>query len=144
MAILEKLLSENNNIFKYSELPIEGKKSIDIYYKDEQELDINSDDTFKYFEVSIEILKEAIGCPDGLDLNGFEEYHKWYLEEGDTPTHKETYAVILSNDEEVIYDGWHRFHSYVESKVSMIPCVIPHNIDWKSKWEDNCNKLITN
>lgn len=48
------------------------------------------------------------------------------MEVGDTPDHKDVWAIILDADyEDVIWDGWHRFHCYIEKNISVIPAILP-------------------
>jgi|TARA_Y100000034_G_C6675939_1_gene296955 cobalamin biosynthesis Mg chelatase CobN len=53
----------------------------------------------------------------------FDAYHKWYQNEGNHITNP-TWPVILSNfDDEILQDGWHRFHAYIELGANEIPAV---------------------
>lgn len=57
----------------------------------------------------------------------FEEYHSWYINHGDTPNHSEQWAVIIGRgciSDEIIEDGWHRFHSYIKNNYNSIPFII--------------------
>lgn len=57
----------------------------------------------------------------------FEEYHTWYINNGDTPNYSDQWAVIIGQGciaEEIIEDGWHRFHSYIKNNIKTIPFVI--------------------
>lgn len=59
----------------------------------------------------------------------FGDYHRMYISGGDIPNHTGRWAIILSDDErEIILDGWHRFHCYVEKGIQIIPCVYPVRI----------------
>lgn len=68
--------------------------------------------------------------PNFEDYDGFDQYHHDYVQDGqklgDMPDHPSvSHAVILgAADEDVIYDGWHRFHDYVRKGVTEIPCVV--------------------
>jgi hypothetical protein len=53
----------------------------------------------------------------------FSEYHKWY---GNATDHGNSILPIIINfnNEELIEDGWHRFHSYFEKGLTKIPVVL--------------------
>lgn len=64
----------------------------------------------------------------------WEDYHAAYTR-GPTPKHPEAnrWPVLLSSDDsETIWDGWHRFHSYIRDGAQDIPAVFypleHHNI----------------
>lgn len=60
------------------------------------------------------------------DHKSWKSYHDWYRDNCGIPKHsaKELWPVILSGfPDEVLEDGHHRFHSYVELGVKEIPCV---------------------
>lgn len=60
------------------------------------------------------------------DYKSIEDYVKSYDLYRDTPYHKSNnrWPVILSEfDDEVLEDGWHRFHCYYRRKDKSIPCV---------------------
>lgn len=127
----------NGTVVTYENLPQCARKSVDIYYKDEFGYEINPDDMFYYAEIPTEQLKKSIGCPNDLPYKTFEEYHKWYMDGGDIPNHKEVWAIILSSDEyEVIFDGWHRFHHYVDIGINMIPAIHPIYVEEFTKGDN--------
>lgn len=115
----------NGLVIPFRRLPVHIKKAIYVYYTFELEHVIRSDDVFGYIEVPIEVLTNAIGCPQELGYANFDEYHKWYIEGGDIPQHESLWPIILSGDAEIILDGWHRFHSYVDKGIQVVPCVYP-------------------
>lgn len=58
--------------------------------------------------------------------NDFDAYHKWYMEHGSVPMHKERWPIVLQHPDlesslGPIEDGWHRFHSYVAQGDKTIP-----------------------
>lgn len=58
---------------------------------------------------------------DAGEFDSFEEYHEWYIgchveDHGDS-----VFPVIEWNQDEWLYDGWHRFHSYVRRGFNEIP-----------------------
>ena len=114
-------------VFAYRDLPTPGKRAIKRYFADEAGNDISADQPFGYVELPTEALMKAIG--PGLDtpFKNFDEYHAWYVGGGDMPDHKkQSFAVILDGDgDEIIWDGWHRFHDYVRKGFKTIPCVMP-------------------
>jgi len=64
------------------------------------------------------------GNRDGF--SSFDEYHKWYIENGGIPHHSKAnpFPCILSSfNDELFQDGWHRFHRYCQLGMKFIPCV---------------------
>ena len=64
------------------------------------------------------------------DFDSFQDYQKWYLKHiaGDKflPRHRRTdrWPCIISGfDDDVLEDGWHRFHCYVKRKDPTVPCI---------------------
>ena len=58
-----------------------------------------------------------------LDWDSFENYHKWYGDENTDHGDSVLPIIIDFDDEELIVDGWHRFHSYVRKGLDQIPVV---------------------
>ena len=75
---------------------------------------------------AIETRKESDLYIDFIKDGGtFEDYHKWYIKQG-LPSHGagKRWPVILSGfNEEVIEDGWHRFHLYYKQGAKKIPII---------------------
>lgn len=112
--------------FKY--LPENAKKAIIVYFIDEFDLEVNEDTMFGYVEIPRTELERAIENHVDFDHENFKEYHKWYLDGGDIPRHAEIWPIILDTDvrtDEIIFDGWHRFHWYVSQGIDMIPSILP-------------------
>ena len=133
----------------FSELPYQYKKSLIIYFyegdivkwsinnsideisKDDNLIDIlindyisvgrNKNKSFAYGLVPTEILTKEITKRMGFKT--FKEYHEWY---NDNTEHGDSILpIILSLDnEELIEDGWHRFHSYYRKGIKKIPVVV--------------------
>lgn len=64
------------------------------------------------------------------DWDSFKEYHKWYmgrcLWKNSNKHYSEIWPSILdgdSDDWEVLQDGWHRFHTYVEQGKKTMPLI---------------------
>lgn len=111
--------------YAFSNLPQAGKNAVQVYWADEFGLEISPNSLWGYVEIPVEALKQAIGGME--DHPDFESYHQWYTTGGDIPDYSNAdYAVILDNiyEEEVILDGWHRFHDYVRKGVKNIPAVL--------------------
>ena len=57
--------------------------------------------------------------------SSFDEYHAWYTSMPDVPNHdplnRWPSMVNLEEDEELFWDGWHRFHSYIRSGHATVP-----------------------
>jgi len=73
---------------------------------------------FYYGEVPIDLIKDEV--KDRMGYKTFDEYHKWY---GDDTDHGDSVlpVIIDFDDEELIIDGWHRFHSYVRKGLDNVP-----------------------
>lgn len=82
-------------------------------------------------QLVIKIMEEGEYLGDGLNEKlpfkyEFKAYHKWYMSGCGVEKHtkKNAWPCILSDfDDEFFQDGWHRFHRYIELKISSIPCV---------------------
>ena len=112
-------------VYDFSNLPQAGKNAIIAYYEEEHGMTVPPDSKWGYVELPMDSLKQAIGGFGGEHAD-FDAYHVWYIDGGDIPNHAgPEYAVILSGDSDVIYDGWHRFHHYVRSGVEVVPAVLP-------------------
>jgi len=113
---------------KFKDLPEQAKKSIEVYFIEEYEVEIYDDTIFGYVEIPRIELEKAIENHVDFRHKDFKAYHQWYLEGGDIPGHIEVWAIILDTDirtDEVIFDGWHRFHCYVEQGIEVIPAIVP-------------------
>jgi hypothetical protein len=115
----------------FSKLPRDYKKSLMIFREEgignnDKKIDELLDQltpgekrkVFYYGEVPIELIKEEVR--KRLGYKTFDEYHKWY---GDDTDHGDSVLPIIIDfgDEELIIDGWHRFHSYVKKGLDKIP-----------------------
>jgi hypothetical protein len=122
LALTTMLMQEfNGEILRFKELPDNAKKAIITLNNEASGEKIHGNKRFGYVEVPIEAIISLI--ESYKEWYPFQDYHREYINAGDIEFHKETWAIIL-DDEEVIFDGWHRFHSYVEQRIKIIPCVI--------------------
>lgn len=134
----------------FKDLPFEYKKALIIYFyegyvadwsinidikdilKDDKLVNILIDDYIKagkrnkykcfgYGEVPINVLTKEISNRLGYDT--FQEYHEWY---NDYTDHGDSIIPIILNleNDELIEDGWHRFHSYYRKGFKKIPVVV--------------------
>ena len=78
--------------------------------------------------IPIELMKlQVMNDPDRRnDFNVFEEYHAYYKRVEKVPKHPKTrrwpiFPSGRNRERETILDGWHRFHSYVDSGAQEIP-----------------------
>lgn len=81
---------------------------------------------FGYVEIPMEALQQAILAAvqrEGARFKTFDEYHRWYINHGDTPSHVEVWPIELDLDDpdQIIEDGSHRFHCYVAAGVKVVP-----------------------
>lgn len=80
----------------------------------------NKNKSFAYGVVPTEVLTKEIAKRLGYDT--FDEYHKRYIDDTD---HKDSILPIIIDfeNDELIEDGWHRFHSYYKKGIKEIPVV---------------------
>lgn len=130
----------------FEELPFEYKKSLMIYFYEGDVVDwsisnsiyeisknddlinilindyigINKNKSFAYGLIPMYILTKEIAKRMGY--KSFQEYHDWY---NDNTDHKKSILpIIISFDnDELIEDGWHRFHSYYRKGLKEVPVV---------------------
>lgn len=81
-----------------------------------------------FARISLDVLKHAVFTQLSMDEPGtfknFDDYHKWFVREAPVPRHKTVWAIIADPyDDEILSDGWHRFHHYVRSGVQSVPVV---------------------
>lgn len=127
----------NGTYIEYDKLPECARKAIDIYFVNEFGITYESNDIFGYVVVPLNELIIAVQNSDE-DYVDFEKYHQDYMSRGDVSSHETVWALILdlySND--IILDGWHRFHSYIEKGINLIPMVFP-----TKKINNNSKNLI--
>ena len=74
---------------------------------------------YYYGNVPIKLIEDEV--TQRLGWNNFEDYHKWYGDEETDHGDSVLPIIIDFNDEELIIDGWHRFHSYVRKGLTKIP-----------------------
>lgn len=95
-------------------------------------LDKYGDEKFGYANIPTSALKEAYMKAEwgadsfGCNWKDFKDYSNWYKENQDCPKHspKNKWPCILStHSEELLEDGWHRFHRYIELGCRKIPCL---------------------
>lgn len=121
----------------FDQLPPEYQASIQEYISDGVPEEVRPEHLakylFRYGEVPTELLASEISRVQGergeIDMD-FEKYHRWYVEERERnwmPDHgpDNRWPVTLSPyyEEEVLEDGWHRFHDYYRKEHSTIPVV---------------------
>lgn len=108
--------------YGFSELPEICKKSLfvmcDWAEKVEDISDFYKNKNFEIEEISVSEAKRRCFKINNYGFSSFDDYHEDYIKAGDVIDHKESvYPVIESSDirdEEWLFDGWHRFHSYVK------------------------------
>lgn len=116
----------DGKVYEFRSLPQRGKNAVVAYFVDEHGYDVPPESKWGYVELPIDALKQAIGGGQESPFTNFDDYHAWYVGQGDMPDHAgPDYAVILDAEyPAVIFDGWHRFHHYVRSGIEVVPAVI--------------------
>lgn len=94
-------------------------KIFDVQYEDY---------AYYHYEMPTEDLTEFLmsqECDFAEDHTSFQEYHEWYAS-GYVPEHgdDDRWYCMAGSDDEGIWDGWHRFHSYYRSGHKTIPLFI--------------------
>lgn len=125
-------LGDYLNVVPFYKLPYIYQKSLMIFRNEgvtndddikeliDDELRSNSKRKMFYFGiVPIDLIKDEV--VKRLDFNTFDEYHKWYGDEQTNHGDSVLPIIIDYDDEELIIDGWHRFHSYVRKGLNEIP-----------------------
>ena len=68
---------------------------------------------------NIKLIEDEV--TERLEWDSFENYHKWYGDEQTDHGDSVLPIIIDFDDEELIIDGWHRFHSYVRKGLNKVP-----------------------
>jgi hypothetical protein len=82
---------------------------------------------WQYARVPTEMMAERIMAADPdlvADHGTFEDYHAWYVGRGNVPDHGDSYWPSIEAQPgtgEYLFDGWHRFHSYVAKGMKNVP-----------------------
>jgi hypothetical protein len=85
----------------------------------------NKNKSFAYGLVPMKVLTKEIAERMGYD--SFKDYHKDYTSDNYVPKYKKesVWPIILDVDnEELIEDGWHRFHQYYKMGLNKVPAVM--------------------
>ena len=96
---------------------------VNILINDYMSVGRNKNKSFAYGVVPMNVLTKEITKRMGYD--SFDEYHQEYIQ-GYMPDHgKSVLPVILDFDnDELIEDGWHRFHGYYDKGLKKVPVVV--------------------
>jgi len=135
----------------FEELPFEYKKSLIIYMYEgpvvdwsldlDRDVIVKNDDlinilindyestgrlrhkSFGYGVVPMDVLTDEI--KDRMGYDSFEEYHDEYSS-GFVPDHGDSILPIILDfdNDELIEDGWHRFHSYYKKGLKRVSVVV--------------------
>lgn len=85
------------------------------------------DIVYTYAKIPIEIMKNAIMIENNEISKSFKtwnEYHNWYIRRNMPIYNSEKrYPCLIEKSEEIIIDGWHRFHCYAKNNDKEIPIV---------------------
>lgn len=84
---------------------------------------VYADREFRIGTISIEDVKDRVIQRSGFaaQFDSFDDYHERYYD--GTDHGDSVFPIVVSDCEEYIEDGWHRFHSYVEKGLKKIPFV---------------------
>jgi hypothetical protein len=115
----------NGVVTEYSRLPDLAKKAVDVFYKEELVKQFGDQQPFGYVLVPLNEIIKAVQESDDCYAD-FAKYHVEDMALGDVPIHNDIWPVILDADfDEVIWDGWHRFHCYVDKQIETVPAIWP-------------------
>lgn len=127
------LRSHGGRGYAFSDVPINVQKS--LRQREGEALDemidartsqLRPSTLVGYARLPMTVLKQAVfaqvSAEDPDAYADFEKYHRWYLRHAPVKHHKQVWAVIADpGSDEIITDGWHRFHDYVRSGVTVVP-----------------------
>jgi hypothetical protein len=123
---------------KFSELPPEAILATMAYFLEQADMpsldvarEVFADVPAQWLEVPVDKVKRSFMRAREISegFSSFDEYHDWYIGLGDVPQHgsENRWPCIEGNPEdpdgEALYDGNHRFHSYVRDGHDTIPIV---------------------
>ena len=130
--ILNEAISSYLDVEPFYKLPYPYQKSLMIFRNEGMIDDVDIKDlidyelqtigkrkAFYYGVVPIELIENEVA--KRLEWDSFEDYHKWYGDEETDHGDSVLPVIIDFDDEELIVDGWHRFHSYVRKGLTKIP-----------------------
>ena len=88
-------------------------------------------------EIPVDVIKAAsMAFPDMADsFANFDAYHRWYMGAGDMPIYgaEHRWPCIASLlEDELVQDGNHRLHAYIEAGHATIPVL---RYDFKAWWK---------
>jgi hypothetical protein len=76
-------------------------------------------------ELPTEVAKAEVLASLGVDFEDFDSYHRWYAQRSEIPDYPRESRwpsqLDLDDGSEFLWDGWHRFHSYVRSGHDTVP-----------------------
>ena len=145
---LDRLLALywNGEVLPYSELPSEAKQALVLlsdavaWYDDPDECAaFHQSFGFALFDVPMEEVTAAVmrPIPGALTLSErfltWEDYHAWYTQEAighgglDPSERPELWPVIAyaqNGHSELIWDGWHRLHTYYMRGEEVVPFLV--------------------
>lgn len=124
----QESFSINRNPVCFHELPDIAQIAAKEYYL--VDAGFSEEDLYKngwYHGIaSTNVLMELAAINEGF--NSADEYHAWYCAEGDVPDHGDSIWPVLLHGNEVLWDGWHRFHSYYKKGIEFIPFYATHDV----------------
>jgi hypothetical protein len=101
---------------------------LNVLIDDYQKIKRNRHKSFGYGEIPSELLTVAV--TKRLGYNSWDDYHTNYIHSDNTDHGNSVIPIIMNFDnEELIEDGWHRFHSYIRKGMKLIPSVVIYTGD---------------
>lgn len=99
-------------------------------------------------EIPVAVIKAAsMGLPEIAEcFDDFDAYHRWYMGAGDVPAYgaQHRWPCIASlQEDELVQDGNHRLHAYIEAGHTTIPVLRYDSEAWwqaHERWEQSMKR----
>lgn len=111
--------------FRISALPVVYGKALRFYSKNYEARRFDRNHMVMIVNVPVEDLKNAVmKSALAKGFSSFNDYHEDYKKTHIIRDYDEIYPIIIGDLFGcVIEDGWNRFHGYVESGLTLVPCI---------------------
>ena len=99
-------------------------------------------------EIPVAVIKAATMALADMagSFSDFEDYHRWYMSTSDMPTYGADHrwpCIASLLEDELVQDGNHRLHSYIEAGHTTIPVLrYDYSAWWKAhkNWKQSVNQ----